>query len=147
MSVGNLSDKNFASGVATPVAKTRKYKDINLRSGIHPTTGDIVKLTDIEAIKRSVSNIILTRKGESLFFPQRGTEIDDYLFEFADDITKSLFGQELKRQIELFEPRVKVYSIAIDMKPNNNEMVATVKMTVVDLQQIIDLSVVIERLR
>ena len=45
------------------------YKDLNLFFTKHPMSSDVSKVTDVQAIKRSIRNLILTNKGERLFHP------------------------------------------------------------------------------
>ena len=43
----------------------KTYSDLNLNFTRNPATGDVARLTDIEAVKRSVRNLIL--KGYNKF--------------------------------------------------------------------------------
>ena len=44
-------------------------------------TNDVARLTDIEVVKRSVRNLILTNQFERPFHPEIGSSIRDLLFE------------------------------------------------------------------
>ena len=99
------------------MAKTIFYKDLPLDFTPHPVSGDIRPITDETAIKRSLSNLIKTRKGTRPFRPDYGSNIYKYLFDcgiFAEDeINKSLYDT-----ISRNEPRVRV--TRIESKIENN---------------------------
>ena len=57
------------------------YKDINLSFARHPVTGDIAFLTNVEAVKRSVRNLINTNFYERPFHPEIGSDVRSILFE------------------------------------------------------------------
>ena len=42
----------------------RTYSDLNLNFTRNPATSDVARLTDVEAVKRSVRNLILTNRFE-----------------------------------------------------------------------------------
>ena len=49
---------------------TRIYKDLDLDFGRNVVTSDVNKLTDVEAVKRSVRNLINTSHFERPFHPE-----------------------------------------------------------------------------
>ena len=57
---------------------TRKWADLDLDFVAHPVTKDIVLKKDVEAIKRSVRNLILTNPHERPFHPEIGSGIGGY---------------------------------------------------------------------
>ena len=50
----------------------RIYKDLNLIFSPHPNTKDVTKKTDIDPVKQSVKNLILTKHYERPFHPEIG---------------------------------------------------------------------------
>jgi hypothetical protein len=92
------------------MAKTIFYKDLPLDFTPHPISGDIRPITDETAIRRSLSNLIKTRKGTRPFRPDYGSNIYNYLFDsgvFAEDeLNRSLYDTIIKN-----EPRVAVTEI------------------------------------
>ena len=53
----------------------RIYKDLDLNFGRNVVTGDVNKLTDVEAVKRSVRNLINTSHFERPFHPEIGSDV------------------------------------------------------------------------
>ncbi len=76
-------------------------------SDINPVT-PLKKPLDIniDAIFRSLYNIFNTRKGERVFLPTFGCDIDDFVFELIDDATALLIYQRLVEAVETWEKRV-----------------------------------------
>ena len=71
---------------------SRVFKDINLSFKRHPVTNDVVTITDEDAIKRSVKNIIFTTLGEKPFMPQFGSVISESLFELSTNLNEPELG-------------------------------------------------------
>ena len=64
---------------AKVVATKNNYRDLDLLFKAHPITGDVTTRSDVEAVKRSVKNIILTNNYERPFKPGFGGSIRDLL--------------------------------------------------------------------
>ena len=76
--------------------QSRRFKDISLSFKRHPVTNDILALTNEDAIKRSVRNLVETINEERFFNPLLGSQVKDSLFELPDNGLKAT----LKTQIE-----------------------------------------------
>lgn len=128
-------------------AQYSEYKDLDLRFKAHPLYGDVRPVKDDEAIKNSIRNIILTRRGEKPFNPDFGCGMEAYLFEPADAITKLKIGREIEFSISRLEPRVKLTEIRVVDNPDNNAYNITVVGSIVNSQREINLDLMIKRLR
>jgi len=89
------------------------YKDVSF-SFIHPATGDLLLATDIEAVKNSIKNIVLTPRGTRPFFPEFGTRVNNLLFELASPITASQIKDEIVDGVQKFEKRVSTFQVRVD---------------------------------
>jgi len=107
-----LSDFNRPSYQPTVVAGDI-YKDVSF-SFIHPATGDVLPATDIEAVKNSIKNIVLTPRGTRPFFPEFGTRVSRLLFELASPITASQIKDEIIDGVQKFEKRVSTFQVKVD---------------------------------
>lgn len=107
-----LSDFNRPSYRPTVVAGDI-YKDVSF-SFIHPATGDVLPATDIEAVKNSIKNIVLTPRGTRPFFPEFGTRVSRLLFELASPITASQIKDEIIDGVQKFEKRVSTFQVRVD---------------------------------
>ena len=95
------------------------FSDLNLNFVAHPLTGDITKLTNIEAVKRSVRNLINTNFYERPFHPEIGSNVRAVLFEPVSPIVEDILSRHIRDVIENFEPRVEL--ININSKANVDE--------------------------
>jgi uncharacterized protein len=87
--------------------------DLDFTLTKNPITNDILVLNSTQAIKNSVKNIIITRKGERLFQPFLGTNISALLFGIADKTLADSMIAEIKNVINLFEPRISITNITV----------------------------------
>lgn len=117
---------NQAKVVAT---SKNTYSDLDLFLTPHPVTGDITLKTDVEAVKRSVRNIVLTNYYERPFKPNLGTNIRSSLFELDNDRTKHILYDRIVNAIETLEPRV--YNVKLQFSnKNDNHLHVSVTYTI-----------------
>jgi len=100
-----------ASGTNNSSRSTRIYKDVSLSFTRHPVTGDIAKLSDADAIKRSVRNLINTNHYERPFHPEIGSDIRNALFEPVSPMVANLLARHVEDCIVNFEPRVDLSNV------------------------------------
>jgi hypothetical protein len=81
------------------------YKDINLNFTRHPITGDISKLSNVEAVKRSVRNLVNTNFYERPFHPEIGSDVRAILFEPVTSLVADVLKRYVEDVINNFEPR------------------------------------------
>ena len=106
--------------MSTSVARKNTFTDIDLGFRSNPITGDVAKKKDIEAIKQSCINILLTNYGERPFDPSFGSGINSYLFDNFDPIIKESLREDVELVLNLREPRIKVLSVdVIDLSERN----------------------------
>ena len=123
------------------------YKDINLSFARHPLTGDIAFLTDIEAVKRSVRNLINTNFYERPFHPEIGSDVRSILFEPVSPPVANVLQRNIEDVIKNFEPRAEL--ISVDVVPNidANAYAANIKFYVVNSPTAVEVNIFLERLR
>ena len=81
------------------------FKDINLSLARHPITGDIATLSNVEAVKRSVRNLVNTNFYERPFHPEIGSNVRSVLFEPVSPIVATVLERHVRDVIANFEPR------------------------------------------
>lgn len=146
MSTGLLSDKNVREKQALVVSKRRQYSDLDLRL-LPVIKNDIVPLVDIDAVKASVRNLLVTNHGERPFQPYLGANLRALLFEPADQFTNFAINSNIKFTLEKFEPRIDSISTVVVFSESNNEYIITLKFRVIAQNQLVDMSIRLERLR
>jgi phage baseplate assembly protein W len=101
------------------ITTTDIYRDVHTRF-IHPVTGDVMISSDIDAIKNSVKNIVLTEIGSRPFNPEFGTQVKSLLFENIDAITQRQITIEIENGILKFEPRISNFNVKTTANGDNN---------------------------
>ena len=120
---------------------SRAFKDINLSFKRHPVTNDVITITDEDAIKRSVKNIIFTILGEKPFVPQFGSVISESLFDLNTSLNEVRITDEIKTSLINYEPRIDNLEVTVQVYPDSNEMNCVVQYDIVGMTaetQIVD---------
>ena len=104
------------------MTKIKDAVDLDLNFTKHPVTGDVAKKTGIEAIKRSVRNLILLNDGDKPFHPEISTNTTDQLFENFTIFTGSDIEEKIKKVVERYEPRVFVEEVKSESSYDENEI-------------------------
>src|SRR6056300_897679 len=89
----------------------RIYKDLDLDFGRNPVTNDVNKLTDVEAVKRSVRNLINTNNYERPFHPEIGSGLRGMLFEPITPLTAIGLQRKVEEVLVNFEPRINLSQV------------------------------------
>lgn len=130
------------------VAKTYLFSDLDASFKRNPFTGDIYVKKDIEAVKKSIINIVLTGNFERPFQPRFGANIRQYLFEILDENVIDTIQSVISNIVELYEPRARVLSVNVSEDDlDANKMSITIEFTMVSTGQIADVTTVLERVR
>ena len=126
----------------------RQYSDLDLFFSAKGVSKDISKVTDIQAVKRSVRNLVLTNHYEKPFHPEIGSGVRDMLFEPMTPITANILTRKIEDVIENFEPRAKLISVRAQPNLDRNEYECTIQFYVINTPtELVDLTVMLERLR
>ena len=124
------------------------YKDLDLFFGKKSTSKDISKVNGVQAVKRSVRNLILTNIYEKPFHPEIGSGIRDLLFEPLSPITAFVLSQKVEDVIENFEPRARLVGVRANPDLDRNSYEITIEFYVQNAPtELVDTTVLLERLR
>ena len=126
---------------------TRIYKDLDLDFGRNVVTNDVNKLTDVEAVKRSVRNLINTNHFERPFHPELGGNVRALLFEPMTPLTALNLQRKVEEVLNNFEPRAKITQILADPDIDRNGYRLEIKFYVIGIQNPITVETFLERLR
>ena len=113
---------------------SRIFKDLNLDFQQNTATKDIQKIKDIEAVKRSVRNLINTNHYEKPFHPEIGSNLRAMLFELMSPQMNHVISKQIENLINNYEPRCNLvevfaqpmfdrngYSVQISFMVNNHQ--------------------------
>ena len=126
---------------------TRIYKDLDLDFGRNVVTNDVNKLTDVEAVKRSVRNLINTNHFERPFHPEIGGNVRALLFEPMTPLTALNLQRKIEEVLSNFEPRAKITQIIADPDIDRNAYRLEIKFYVIGITNPITVETFLERLR
>ena len=126
---------------------TRLYKDFDLAFGKNAITGDINKKLDVNAVKQSMKNLILTELMERPFQPDLGSALAGLLFENANMFTSDRIRVTIETLLKNFERRAKINSIDIEPDIDGNKYGVTINFYVIGINETQELEVKLERIR
>jgi phage baseplate assembly protein W len=137
-----------AQGQNTIDRDVRQWRDLDLFFGRKQTSKDINKVLSIQAVKRSVRNLVLTNHYEKPFHPEIGSGVRDMLFELMTPITAFILAKKIEDVIENFEPRARLVGVRALPNLDRNEYEVTVEFYVVNTPtELVDLTMFLEVLR
>ncbi len=137
--MAQFNSKNKASRVAR-----RWFTDLDVNMTLHPQTGDISLKYDINAVKRSVRNLLSTNLYERPFKPSLGVNLRGMLFEL-DSTDSIVLKDEIRALIANFEPRVKVDEVHANSV--GNALNVTLYFTIFNNPRPYELDLTLERVR
>ena len=130
---------------------THIYKDLNLFFTKHPMTADVSKVTDVQAIKRSVRNLVLTNRGERLFHPEIGGDVKGSLFENFTPLAVIELQSAISHVISTYEPRVVLEEVVVNDSIRDldaNRLKILVQFSLVNIPNVIEeVEVFLNRIR
>lgn len=138
-----LSSKNRAS----TIARNKYYKDLDLGLRVHPGLLDIRPLEDIEAVKNSVKNLVMTGGGDRPFHPEIGSSVFNYLFELGNNWTALGIQSAIKKVLDIYEPRIDRVSVEVIDQLDRNSYFITIGFRVKAPNIATEVNFYLERLR
>ena len=126
----------------------RQYSDLDLFFGKKSSDSDISKVTDVQAVKRSIRNLVLLNHYEKPFHPEVASGVRDMLFELMTPVTANILARKIEDVIANFEPRARVVSVRTIPDFENNSYDVSIEFYVVNTPtELVDLTIMLERLR
>ena len=129
-------------------SNVRQYVDLDLFFGKKTSNRDISDVTDVQAVKRSIRNLVLLNYYEKPFNPEIGSDVRDLLFENMSPLTSVVLARAIEDVIENFEPRARLVGVRAIPDYDKNSYSVTVEFYVVNTPtELVDLTIFLERLR
>ena len=126
---------------------SRIYKDLNLGFQQNTATKDIQKLTDVEAVKRSVRNLINTNHYEKPFHPEIGSNLRAMLFENITPQMNHIISKNIELLIKNYEPRCRLVQVNTQPMFDRNGYACQISFYVVNYPEQVEVESFLERLR
>ena len=126
----------------------RQYSDLDLFFSRKTSNGDVNKITDVQAVKRSIRNLVQLNTYDKPFHPEISGGVLEMLFENMSPITGHVIARKVELVIENFEPRARLVSVSCTPDFDRNAYEVTVEFYIVNAPtELVDLTVMLERLR
>ena len=107
----------------------------------------MVKITDVEAVKRSVRNLINTQFYERPFHPELGCGVRDMLFENYTPMTGIFMRRKIEEVLSNYEPRASLSSIQVNEQMDRNAIDVVVNFYVLNLPNPVSVTTTLQRIR
>lgn len=132
----------------TPISKRQTiYSDFRKDLDINPISLDLALYKDEEAVKESIKNLLLTDKGERLMQPLLGGNIRALLFENNTPAIIKLVQEQVRTTITEYETRAKLIDVIVNSFPDENKIEIIVYFYIISVEEPIELTVFLERIR
>ena len=125
----------------------KTYSDLNLNFTRNPATGDVARLTDVEAVKRSVRNLVLTNQFERPFHPEIGSSVRALLFENVTPLNAILLEDRIREVIINFEERALISSVRVIDDADRNGYRVIINFQVLNSVENVSITEFLQRLR
>ena len=126
---------------------TTQYSDIPTNFDVHPVKEDLVLLTNEQAVKRSIRNLLLTDPYERFFNLNLGAGIRQTLFENMSRDTEYVLKEKITETINNYEPRASLYSVNVKALPDENAYFASLVFYITNNTAPITLDLILRRVR
>lgn len=123
------------------------YSDFDLNFIPHPVRKDVVRVTNSEAIKRSVINLLLTAHYERPFQPNLGGRVRELLFEPFTEFTAELLQVAILEVLGNYEPRAEISDLKIEPRPDENGFRIKLEFYLNNVAEPVTIDTLLERVR
>ncbi len=126
---------------------SRIFSDLNLDFLQNTATKDIQKIEDVDAVKRSVRNLINLNHYEKPFHPEIGSNLRAMLFELFSPQMNHAISKEIDLLIRNYEPRCRLVNVATIPDAERNRYQVSISFYVVNHPEPITVETFLERTR
>ena len=125
----------------------RTFKDLNLDFTRNTVTNDVQKIEDVEAIKRSVRNLVNTNFYERPFHPELGCGARQLLFEPFTPVTSIFLRRKIEEVITNYEPRARLDQVIVTESPDRNAIEVRVVFYCMNIANPVTVLTTLQRIR
>lgn len=130
----------------TLLRKTREYIDLDFSFVRHPITDNLSIKKKVNAVKQSILHLLRLRAGDKPFHPEIKSPIYEYLFENASAVLKVVIEGEVRKYLNVYEPRVRIDSVEVTFT-SGNSLNCDISGEIINIQEPFTVSLLVDRLR
>lgn len=123
------------------------YADIPSSMPIVPGTQDIDVFNNENAVKQSIVNLLRTNRGERVFQPTIGSDINSLLFDNMTPAAIDSIREFVKSTIKQYEPRAEVLEVSVLADPDVYGVAVTITFSMLNKTEPIVLDVLLTKVR
>ena len=123
------------------------YRDLDLFFSKKSSSSDVSQVQGVQAVKRSVRNLILTNIYEKPFHPEIGSNLRAMLFENMTPQMNALISRQIEELIQNYEPRARLVQARTIPLFDSNAYAVTINFQVVNSPEPVVVEQLLERLR
>lgn len=127
--------------------KTEFYSDFPANLDINPSTNDLSRLVNENAVARSLKNLLLVGRFEKLYGGDSGVGIRELLFEPMTIQTEDTLKEKIIEIILSKEPRASLLNVTVQSDLDRGEYTVTIVFTVINRTEPAKVDFVLKRLR
>ena len=110
------------------------YSDFSINMDRNAITGQMARLTNADAVKQSIINLVLTGQKERPYQPLLGSQVKQSLFDNMDDeITIDMIKDSITQCIQNNEVRAKILKINVVSDNDNNGYAVEVIFSIINI--------------
>lgn len=109
------------------------FSDFTDSFSLNPQTGNLAILTNADAVKQAIKNLVLTINGERFYHPEIGSNINGSLFNPVDDLTTNQMQSSIQNVIKNFEPRATNVIVTVTPDAINNLYKVDVQFSIISI--------------
>ena len=126
---------------------TTQYTDLDLFFGKKSSNSDIRQVTDAQAVKRSLRNLVQLNTYEKPFHPEIAGGVRELLFEPMSPLVAVVIARKIEDVITNFEPRARLVSVRAFPDLDRNAYEVSIEFYIVNAPtELVDFSIMLERL-
>ena len=92
--------------------------------------GNIKMAINVDAVKTSIFQILHTRRGSRIMHPTFGSDIHGMVFDKITPDLGRMIANEIKTDVEMWDPRVSITNIGVISDPDTHQTVAEINFTI-----------------
>ena len=144
----NSDAYNDAQGQNKSSRSAQLYSDLDLFFGMNNSDKDVNIVYDVQAVKRSIRNLVLTNQYEKPFHPEIYSGVRGMLFELMTPTTAVIVARQVEDVIENFEPRARLVGVTAYPDLDRNAYEVSVEFYIVNAPtELVELTLALERIR